>query len=435
MRSAMLDVIFRPESTLQKNKLFYGWVLVFVSILVQAFSFGLGSYAFSVFAASYEKEFDVGRGLLMLCMTGFLLSVGFMSPKIGSLMDSLSIRRIMLIGSVLMATGYILLSYATNMWLVILLYTVLIACGGVTLGPLCTSTLLTRWFESKRGLAFGIATLGTQFGGLFFPPLTAWMIDILEWRLTLRYIGMFAIVFLPLLIFLSVVNHPADRGLMPDGEDGVRAPEGLATNENKSEEIFSSQKILQSRNFWLVVIVVSTSIAVSTIVLSNLALLGMGRGMDIGAASLLISLSALMGFISSPLFGRLADMFDVRWGLVGMLVMNIAGLLAYIASDSNLSLIVLTVLVGLAAGGCVPLWGVLVSRLFSIVNFGRIMGLMSPFVYLVIAFSPAFAGAMYDATSSYRVLFILVAIVLLLVMMTLPFIAKKTQVHSASAMR
>jgi sugar phosphate permease len=355
-----------------KQIFFYGWILVFVCVVVQAFSFGLSSYSFSVFAAYYEEEFAVGRGLLMLCMTGFLLAIGVMSPRVGSIIDRFSIKTIMIAGSAVMSLGYIMLSFANSMWLVILLYTLLLSVGGSTLGPLCTSTILSRWFIRNRGLALGIAALGTQLGGLVFPPMMAWFIAALGWRESWRYIGVVALLFLPLVIKLTVRDHPAQRGLSPDGLELVGATVSSPRNDASSLHVLLAKDIFKGRTFWVIALVVSLCNAVSTIALTNLALLGKEVGLDMPSASLLISLTAAMGFISSPILGRLCDAWDVRWVVFSVLAMNIVGLLSYAALQSELSLMILAIFIGLAAGGNVPLWGVLVGKLFPNDHYVRI---------------------------------------------------------------
>jgi MFS-type transporter involved in bile tolerance (Atg22 family) len=55
-------------------------------------------------------------------------------------------------------------------------------------------------------------------------------------------------------------------------------------------------------------------------------------------------------------------------------------------------------------------------------HYGRVMGLMSPFVFAVIALGPSLAGLLYDATGSYSAVFAVVCFLLALAIALLPFL-------------
>ena len=93
----------------------------------------------------------------------------------------------------------------------------LAGCLGVATIPVTHSRVVANWFDRKRGLALGVASMGVGFGAFLGPSLAQFLIDKLGWRLA--YLGLAA---LPLLIALPVVamfliGRPQDVGLLPDG--------------------------------------------------------------------------------------------------------------------------------------------------------------------------------------------------------------------------
>jgi MFS family permease len=130
---------------------------------------------------------------------------------------------------------------------------------------------------------------------------------------------------------------------------------------------------------------------------------------------------AVMGFAGKLLFGMAADKINLKVGLWIALALVFVALLL-LASEPGYSLMLLaTALMGLAAGGMLPVWGAMMAKVFGLVSYGRAMGLMGPLITLLVMPGFAVAGRLYDATGSYRLcLFLFAGFVVLGALLLIP---------------
>jgi MFS family permease len=61
-----------------------------------------------------------------------------------------------------------------------------------------------------------------------------------------------------------------------------------------------------------------------------------------------------------------------------------------------------SILMGLAAGGMLPVWGAMVAAAFGVASYGRVMGLIMPVIAMFSFPGPVLAATSMDATGSYQ---------------------------------
>ena len=66
-------------------------------------------------------------------------------------------------------------------------------------------------------------------------------------------------------------------------------------------------------------------------------------------------------------------------------------------------LVVVGAVFGFGMGGIVPLWGSLIGEHFGRASFGRVMGLMGPYMLPIQVAGVPFAGLVYDLTGEYTI--------------------------------
>jgi MFS family permease len=141
---------------------------------------------------------------------------------------------------------------------------------------------------------------------------------------------------------------------------------------------------------------------VFTSVMSNLAAYASGLGVDGRATATLISTIALCGVLGKLIFGYAADRISLRLGLWLALALAGAGIFVLSLEPTYRAMLGAAVVMGLAAGGMLPVWGAMIASVFGLVSYGRVMGLMTPVIGLLVMPGPLIAGAMFDASGSYR---------------------------------
>lgn len=404
--------------TVNNNKkwhLHYGWWLVVICLLVLSIGTGTSLYLYSIIAGQLEHAFPGGRLLMMMGATVFFLTAGLMSPRVGILVDRYSIKWVLIAGSVIMGLGFILISLSTSIWQVIVCYALFIGAGMATLSSLTVSALLSRWFDKNRGLAMGIAGLGTQFGGLIYPPVMANLIDLYDWRIAMAVLGVFIILATPLLVYFTVRDYPP-------ATDNDQSDGDLAQSTPSQDSIIPAPKAVQvslrflytQRNIVLLMLAIGCASVVNVAVIANLSLFATDVGESVERGAYMISLLSVVGMVSSPLVGRFCDIWDIQKVSMAMFLLSACAGLVFVFANHYWLLLLGAFLQGVVGGSILPVWVSMLARVCDNRIYGQAMGATILVVYSMIALAPVIAGWSHDVTGDYRLLFLLIVVVMVI---------------------
>jgi MFS family permease len=386
-----------------KRTIFAGWWQVAVSMLNQGAAAGTVIVCFSVIAVPLQKEFGGSRAVLGLIMTLTYLINGLTNPVLGAAMDRYSIRRILLGGGVLLAAGYLALSFATSMTGVFLAYGMFLALANAIMGPLSYSTLLPRWFVRRRAKAVGITVLGYAVGGLFLPPLFQFLIETFGWREAVRLFAAFVILVVVPMIGWLVIDRPSDVGLYPDGD----AQPPAAAEKQGADQPQSTTSLLCDMNFWVITLGVGLVVCGAAGVLGNMVPLVISRGFTARQGALVLSCFSAGSFSSKLLYAAFGDRLRPRVGLAAGLFFFTLSSLFFLRSYTYPVLLSGSFLHGMGVGVALPLWSYLTARVFGSRHVGRVFGLMTIVVTPISLLAPPVLGRIFDRTGAYDDGFIL----------------------------
>jgi MFS family permease len=384
---------------------YHGWNVLAVGMLFQAVTFGIGIYCFTFWVSPWSREFGIGRGEAMTVFLTLQVAMGGLAPFAGRAMDRASIRLLIVTGAVCFALALALAARAQALWQLVVIYGTLVVAGMLLAGPLAAQTLAARWFTRRRGLALGISTVGTSLGGFFMPPLVTTLQANLGWRDANDVLAVLALVLIVPPVWLLVRNSPEEAGRPGEDDNGPRScgPPAAA---------WSTSEILRSPPFWLLVLAFTPMAAAFGGAQQNLAPYTSDHGIDARTTAVLVSIMALVMAGAKVMFGALADRLDLRWlfllavGVLGVTFSLMRGGVDY------QSLIIIAVLLGMAAGGFLPLLASAISNRFGVAAFGRVMGMVGPFTTLA-ALGPWLAGYVRDTTGSYDSAWLILAMLLI----------------------
>lgn len=379
---------------------YHGWNVVAVCLLFQAMSFGGPLFCFTFFVRPWAESFQVANSVIMIASTAVSLAMGLIAPFAGRAIDRLSIRFIVALGAVMIGLGLLLLSVATAAWQVIAIYATLIATGLVICGPLPAQTLAARWFSARQGLALGFVTLGTSIGGMILPPLMTHLIGDLGWRPSLVILAGLTVGLIVPLALLVIRNAPeADKaGAVPNRH---AAQPAQVTGARRT---WTTAEILRERNFWVVVIAFAPIMMAFSIVQVNLAPFTRDHDINPEMASSLMSVMAFATILGKLVFGGYADQIDHRRLFWAAACLVVIGILALLIGKGFTFLLVVTAILGFAAGSFLPLLGAVMARAFGPLSFGSAMGLAGPFLTIT-AFGAPIAAWLRESTGSYEIVF------------------------------
>lgn len=394
-----------------------GWRQVGACLVLLAVTAMITS-SYSVIAVPLAKEFHPSRMWLMFAMTVLSGVSALISPCVGKLLDRVSLQKAMALGGVLLALGFVAISFAQSFNHVLIVYGLLVAPANLLIGPLACTVLLTRWFAKRRGTALGVAIAGISVGGVIFPPVMQYLLENLEWRMGLRALALI-VVAITLLTTAFIVNYPSDRGLNPDGA-AVDAEASLAANKVRT---IPATTLLRDPTFWMIAVLVATVTAGLKGMVTNLVSLATDVGIAAGSAAFLISIYASSGFVAKLGFAVMADRMNPRLMMAVSLIGYALGCVAMIWADAGYAAIATGVaLMGFFGGMMIPMESFLIPRIWGREVVGRVGGMLNLLIMSFLLISPPLFGRIYDVTGSYDVIFGLFAGLAVMMLMLVPVV-------------
>jgi MFS family permease len=406
------DAVILPDSTP-----FWGLRIIVAAALINACSNALLA-GYSVFLPQIEAEFSAGRATTSMGLAILITVQGLSAPLIGRLIDRRSLITIMNSGVIMAVLGLMLMSLSSSLWQLVILIGTLVAVGKYLFGQVPTSVMASNWYIKRRTLALSVATAGVTISSVIIPPVATWLIEQWGWRIAVQVIAVgVAVVALPLIQFF-VIKRPEEVGQFPDGNSSA------AANDTKSSEPsayrLTVSELIRDRNFWLLAVIISSCFGMMVVVAINLYPFVSQQGVGTQQASYVISCMALFMLVGQFVMGALADHIDKRHALcIAFAVEALAMLL--LTNDLNYRLTMFaSAVAGFGLGAMIPVPYALIVRVYGRAAFSQVYGDMHIAMLPISFFLPPIFGHIYDVTGSYRVLFLsLVGVLVLLVVLTL----------------
>lgn len=199
-----------------------------------------------------EEEFGWSRTQLSFAVTVNLLFYGLMAPFAAALMARFGLRRVTSVALVLVATGAAVSIFATEPWMLVLTWGVLIGLGTGSMAMVFAATVADHWFVKNRGLVVGVLTAGGATGQLAFLPFIALLVENAGWRQASLLVSAGALLVVPL-VLLFLRNRPADIGLTPYGAPDDFIFEPPARRNAVKTAVTTLARAARVRTFWALV--------------------------------------------------------------------------------------------------------------------------------------------------------------------------------------
>ncbi|MBI1777813.1 MAG: MFS transporter [Proteobacteria bacterium] len=363
----------------------YGWTVATASLLLMSIGFG-AQYVAIVGLKPMAAEFNWPRSIPSLIPAMAQLGAGVGGIFMGWWADRAGPRRPVMLGAVMMGLGALLASQARGAFDLYLTYGLLIGAlgNGTTFAPLMSN--ITRWFDKNRGVALSIVASGQSVAGGICPPLFRWGIDTYGWRATLICYGIFSTTaMLPLAFLLRRPPPPAARRL---GAAGPAPRRELPLNPVLAQTLLS-------------IAIVGCCVAMAMPIVHTVAFCSdLGYAPARGAE--MLSLLLAVAFISRMFWGRLSDRIGgLKTIFIGSAAQAIT-LACYMLVDGLVALYVLSAAFGLAFGGIVPAYSLVVRDLFPARDAGWRIGIVYLSGTIGMALGGWIGGLVFDMFLRYQ---------------------------------
>ncbi|MFC1995717.1 MFS transporter [Chloroflexota bacterium] len=410
-----------------KDKIFYGWVIVAASLIIVTTLLGIRS-SFGMFFKSIQGEFDLTRAATSSIFSAYtVFSIAFAVIS-GWALDRYGPRLVVCLMGLLAGLSLLATSQTNSFWQLFLGYSLLLSMGTTGTIPVLTS-VISRWFQRSRGTALGIAISGIGLGTLVVSPVSAYLISNLDWRMSYVVMGLVTwLVVIPLAMLLR--RYPGVLGVLPDGiKSGAAGAELTGSDEKSQLTGLSLQQAFRTRSFWLIL---SNWLFVGicqTIILIHVVPYATDIGIPAIQASTILSVIGGSYIISVLSVGRISDRVDRKVLGVICTALGAVALIWLTRSQELWMLYLFAITFGLAWGGISVINVMLVSEAFGSLSLGVIMGTLEVGFLAGSAIGAALGGFIFDVTGSYFIAFSIGAAAMLTIAVFITFIRREVNMR------
>jgi len=370
----------------QTSRFEYGWVVVAAGALMTCVGFG-SMLSLAVFLQPISEAMGWSRAGVSAAATLDFLCMGVAAFFWGTLSDRFGTRIVVLAGSLLLGLGLVTASQAQTLWQFQLLFGGLIGiAAGSFYAPMIA--VASAWIEKHRSLAVALVSAGMGVAPLTVAPAAGWLIAAYDWRTAMLVIGIAAWA---LLIPASFLVRPAPQG---DARAAANVTEAPAIEWTAAQAFRTPQFITLALAHFACCAAHSGPIfhMVSYAVVCGIAPM---------TAVTVYSLAGFSGLGGRLLLGAVADRIGAKPVLVAGLLVQALCIATYLAVARLGEFYALSVVFGLAYGGVMPLYAVLVREFFGARVMGTVFGAVSAFASLGMALGPWAGGFVFDTFHGY----------------------------------
>lgn len=398
----------------KSNRIFYGWWIVVAAVIGLAVSPApIAFYSIGVLMQPLSESYGWSRSEISLAATLLTIAIILTTPVIGTLVDRLGPRKVLIPSMLGFALCLFAGSFTRSLAMFHALYFVTgVICAGA--GSLAYMRLLAFWFERRRGLVIGIASAGMGLGFAVVPLLTKLLVD--QGGLGLAYTGLSLVILcigIPV-VALLVRDTPEQCGLTVDGLE--------VTNDTGSKRPIkgiSAAGAIRVPQFWIIIGIFT--LGSGTVYAITLHLVSIVRSIEPASdlSILAASLIGIMMIVGRVFAGYIFDKINPPWVTAGIFSCATAGTLLLATGLPGPWVIIAGILIGLCSGAEADALAILVGRYFGLLAYGKIYGHIFCAALIGASLFPYILGLGYEYFGSYReILYICTSLFSLSVILT-----------------
>lgn len=366
----------------------YAWARLAVSLLIAVIC-SAGIWVMVLIMPAVQDEFGISRGDVSLPYTLTMIGFALGNLAIGRMVDSLGATRAIIGAGVVMGAGFVLAALAGSVWILSLTQFVIGFGAAAGFGPLMAD--VSQWFLRRRGIAVAITASGNYLSGAIWPLILSGVLEDHGWR---GVYWVLAAVTLLGMIPLALI---------------LRRKVPLAARA-KSDEISEIRRRASGIRPGTLTVLLGLAGVGCCVAMSmpqvHIVSFCVDLGYTAGIGGQMLSVMLICGVISRLASGFLADWLGgVPTVLIGSALQCLA-LFLYLPAGSLVSLYLVSAIFGLAQGGIVPSYAVVVREYMPSEEAGRRVGLVLMMTILGMALGGWMSGWIYDLTGNYRLAFL-----------------------------
>jgi len=373
----------------------YGWVVVGIGALMTCVGIG-AMMSLAVFLAPIAEATGWTRAGISAASTLNFIFMGIATFAWGALSDRYGPRIVVLLGSLVLALGLAAASQAASLLQFQLLFGGLIGiAAGSFYVPMIAAA--TAWITRQRSLAVALVSAGMGVQSLIVAPSARWMITAYGWRSAMLAIGVAsAILLIPAAFW---VRRPPPVALPSPVRDATAA----ASEEPPS---LTALQAFRTPQFAAIALAYFFCCAAHSGPIFHMVSYAMLCGIAPMAAVSVYSVAGLSGLGGRIALGLLADRIGAKPVLAAGLLVQALSIGTYLVVGELGEFYALSFVFGLAYGGVMPLYAIMVRDCFGARTMGTTFGAVTMASSIGMALGPSAGGWVYDTFGGYAWLYI-----------------------------
>ncbi|KAJ3362143.1 hypothetical protein GGF32_006428 [Allomyces javanicus] len=364
----------------------YAWLAVLASFLIHFASFG-HQYAFGLYQKQYQTvDFPhaapssislIGTvGPCVMFVTGTL---------VGRLAERVPFQAVIFAGSILLPAGFILASFATEVWQLVLTQGIVYGLGSaLTYFP--GVSLPAQWWVKRRSFAVGIAVSGTGFGGIAVTQVVGALLPRVGTAWTLRICGFGSLALL----------------LMASAMVRTRLPPTAHQAGQTRPPLLDWTRFRDARFVALMVVTVGFPFGYMVPFFSLPTYLSSVAHQSPTFTATLLTVINVLSIVGRVGTGWVADRVgNINTYMISLVVTGAGTLAFWLPAGGNTALLfIYAVVFGLSAGGFIGLNATVIAQLFGIEELPSMLGMLYTGTAAGNLAGPPIAAALITACTS-----------------------------------
>ncbi len=408
------------------RNVFYGWWIAIVSASVDSLKHGTFNKGFTSYIIPLRNELGISVAAISFAEMLGRMEGGLQGPLMGWATDRFGPRAILMFGGITSGMGFILLSFTQNYLYFICVFVGLLSLGFRAGYNNATMPALNQWFRRHRGLAMGLAGMGTAIGGTTIAPLMGFLVLSAGWRPAAFISGVIIILVVIPMSFL-IRRDPESMGLRPDGDpvpdDEINIAEVTANDrkDNESERHgaailhagepdFMASEAMRTPTFWMLVLAVGMRNTVHSgttflmVPLSVWFLMGSGRSED-DAQPIAVAFVGVMSFsllLMTPIVGWMGDRWSKQKLSSACMIGGALSLIMLVEDTGDIwQLLVFVVLLAFSETANPLAWAIM-GDYFGRRSYATLRGWQHLPDQFMSMSTPVWMGVIFDHTGSFK---------------------------------
>lgn len=381
---------------------FPGWRVVAGCFIVLTTSAGLGFYGLAVYLNALSKERGWEVSSISLATTLFFFVAGVVGVWSARLIARYDVRLVVSSGAVVGGVALGSLGYVDREWQLFVVYGVF-ATGWALGGLVPMTTVVTRWFHARRGVALSVASTGLSAGGILITPAAKWLLDRQGLEAGTPWLGLVYILGIVPFTYWLIRPDPAALGWMPDGERVVVGSAPVRLTGTPYREAISSR--------FFIGMTIGYILALGSQVggIQQLVKLVEERT-TADTAALATMVLAGTSVVARLIGGRLVTSVPMTAFTAALAAFQMLAMVGLAVASSTFGIFGSIVLFGATIGNILMLQPLLIAERFGIRDYPQIYSRAQLFALVGTAGGPLLLGWLHDLSDGYRTAYLVAGV-------------------------